>query len=81
MDQFEHDSFEQEDPNAGYYPYQSYRKPKKKKHTGLLVVLAVLALLTGAASWAVNVLGVEIDIGQNELLLSFGDKQSEPSSK
>ena len=40
------------------YSYYSTSRRKPKRHTGLLVVLAVLALLTGLASWAVNVLGL-----------------------
>ena len=74
----------QEPQNGGrpdyqnYYPYQNYYgpdgKPKKKKHTGLLVVLVILALISGAASWAVNVLGLRVDIGQNSIALSMGEK-------
>ena len=60
-----------------YYPYQNYYdyqgKPKKKKHTGLLVVLVILALITGAVSWAVNVLGLRVDLGQQELTVSVGE--------
>ena len=60
-----------------YYPYQNYYdyngKPKKKKHTGLLVVLVVLALISGAASWAVNVLGLRVDVGQKSLSIGIGD--------
>jgi len=61
---------------SGYDPYQNYYTPAgkpKKKHTGLLVVLVILALLTGAASWAVNVLGVRVDIGQKSAVLSIGE--------
>ena len=58
-----------------YYPYQNYYdhrgKPKKKKHTGLVVVLVILALLSGAASWAVNVLGLRVDVGQQGLTVAF----------
>ena len=64
-----------------YDPYQNYytsgRKPKKK-HTGLLVVLVILALLTGAASWAVNVLGLRVDIGQDGMVMTIGE-QGEPT--
>ena len=60
--------------NDGYDPYQNYyssgRKPKKK-HTGLVVVLA---LLTGAASWAVNVLGLRVDLGQDGMMLAIGEQ-------
>ena len=68
-----------------YYPYQNYYdsngRPKKKKHTGLLVVLVVLALLSGAASWAVNVLGVRVDIGQQGMTLSVGEKLAAESEQ
>ena len=70
-----------------YYPYQNYYdhkgRPKKKKHTGLLVVLVVLALISGAASWAVNVLGLRVDLGQQGLTVALGEKaveQPAPSS-
>ena len=64
--------------NGGYDPYQNYYTPggkPKKKHTGLLVVLVVLALLTGAASWAVNVMGLRVDIGEKGAVVTIGDKQ------
>jgi len=68
-----------------YYPYQNYYdphgKPKKKKHTGLLVVLVVLALLSGAASWAVNVLGLRVDIGQHGIAVSLGKQHAEEETK
>lgn len=68
-----------------YYPYQHYYdsegRPKKKKHTGLLVVLVILALLSGAASWAVNVLGMRVDVGQNGIRLSIGEPFSEEETK
>ena len=64
-----------------YYPYQNYYdhngKPKKKKHTGLLVVLVLLALLSGAASWAVNVLGMRVDVGQQGLTVAFDKLMAE----
>ena len=60
-----------------YYPYQNYYdyngKPKKKKHTGLLVVLVILALISGAVSWAVNVLGLRVDVGQKSLSIGIGE--------
>lgn len=63
-----------------YYPYQNYYdptgKPRRKKHTGLLVVLVFLALLTGAASFAVNVLGLRVDVGQRDLTIAFGAEQT-----
>lgn len=64
---------ERRDPDYDFYGTYYAAERRKKKHTGLLVVLAVLALLTGAASWAVNVLGVEVDIGQNGVLVAIGE--------
>lgn len=62
-----------------YYPYQNYYdpngKPRRKKHTGLLVVLVTLALFTGAASFAVNVLGLRVDVGQKTLTIGFGEQK------
>ena len=58
-----------------YDPYQFYGQQPKKKHTGLIVVLATLALLTGACSWAVNVLGVRVDIGKNGMVVTVGNKK------
>ena len=43
-----------------YYPQQ---RPRKKR-SGLLAVLVVLALLTGAVSWAANVLDLRVDLRQ-----------------
>lgn len=62
-----------------YYPYQNYYdangKPRRKKHTGLLVVLVTLALITGAASFAVNVLGLRVDLGQQAVTIGFGEQK------
>ena len=81
-----HEDQEQKRPDyQSYYPYQNYYdangKPKKKKHTGLLVVLVVLALLSGAASWAVNVLGLRVDLGQSGMTLSIGEALSAEESR
>lgn len=63
-----------------YYPYQNYYdptgRPRRKKHTGLLVVLVSLALITGAASFAVNVLGLRVDVGQQEVTIALGTDQT-----
>jgi serine protease Do len=64
----------QYDPNSGYYPAG---KKKQKRHTGLLAVLLVLAVLTAAASWVVNFLDLQAQIGPNGLSISFGN-QKEP---
>ena len=75
------DDRDQQRPDyQNYYPYQNYYdyngKPKKKKHTGLLVFLVVLALISGAASWAVNVLGLRVDVGQKGLTIALGDEKT-----
>ena len=57
-----------------YDPYPYYSRKPKKKHTGLLAVLVILALLTGAASWAVNVLGVRVDLGQKGMAVTIGEQ-------
>lgn len=72
----------QTDNDSDYVPYSYYAAEKrKKKHTGLLVVLTLLALLTGAASWAVNVLGVQVDIGQKGVVLAIGEVQQKAESE
>ncbi len=61
------------DPYTQYYAAQ-HNKPKKR--TGLLAVLVILALLTGAASWAVNVLDVKIDWKDKGLTINLGREQA-----
>ena len=77
MRDYEQDPRYQEgyDPNYNYYMQQ--KKPKKK-HTGLLAVLVVLAVLTGAVSWAVNVMGVRLNIGEKGAMLTVGQYREEP---
>ena len=70
------DDREQSRPDyQNYYPYQNYYDPKgrprKKKRTGLLVVLVMLALLSGAVSLAVNVLGMRVDLNRQGLTVAF----------
>ncbi len=72
----EESGIKNENRNLNYDVYYAAQK-RKKKHTGLIVILAVLALLTGAASWAVNVLGIRVDVGQKGLLLAIGDIQQQ----
>ena len=64
-----------------YYPYQNYYDQqgnrKKKKRTGLLVVLVILVLMTGAVSWAVNVLGMHVELGDRGMTISLGDAEQE----
>ena len=76
----EYDPQNREDSQPEYrpgYSYYSTSRRKPKRHTGLLVVLAVLALLTGLASWAVNVLGVRVDFGQGNAVVSLGQQQTQ----
>lgn len=61
------------DPYTQYYAAQ---QNKPRKHTGLLVVLVILALLTGTASWAVNVLDVKVDWKDNGLTVTLGNKKT-----
>ena len=79
----EHDRDYRYGGDRSYDPYQQYYHPNgkpKKKHTGLLVVLVLLALLTGAASWAVNVLGVRVDLGQKGAVVTIGERTEEPQT-
>ena len=71
---------DQRPDNYHYDPYSYYNAKPKKNHTGLLVVLVILALLTGAASWAVNVLGVRIDMGQKGMAVTVGEAPSKETS-
>ena len=68
-------NYEGYDPTYNYYMQQ--KKPKKK-HTGLLAVLVVLAVLTGAVSWAVNVMGLRLNIGEKGAMLTIGQYREEP---
>ena len=74
-------SYDQWDSNENdyqnYYPYQNYhtRPAKKKKRTGLLVIMIILALVTGVVSWAVNVMDLQVKIGDDKLLLTVGEDQ------
>ena len=80
------DDQEQRRPDyQNYYPYQNYYnpdgRPKKKKHTGLLVILVTLALITGATSFAVNVLGLRVDLGQRGLTIGFSEPKTEKTQQ
>ncbi len=61
--------------NSDYPEYNDYypKHRSEKKRSGLLVILVVLAMVTGAASWAVNVLDVRMDLSRLESL--FGAEQ------
>ena len=60
---------------SGYSYYNTGRK--QKRHTGLIVVLVILAVLTGLASWAVNVLGVRVDLGQGSAVVTIGQNDTQ----
>ena len=80
------DDQEQRRPDyQNYYPYQNYYnpdgRPKKKKHTGLLVILVALALITGATSFAVNVLGLRVDLGQRGLTIGFSEPKTDKTQQ
>ena len=80
------DDQEQRRPDyQNYYPYQNYYnpdgRPKKKKHTGLLVILVTLALITGATSFAVNVLGLRVDLGQRGLTIGFSEPKTDKTQQ
>ena len=63
---------------SGYSYYNTGRK--QKRHTGLIVVLVILAVLTGLASWAVNVLGVRVDLGQGSAVVTIGQNDTQPAT-
>ncbi len=67
---------------TGYDPTYNYymqRKKPKKKHTGLLAVLVVLAVLTGAVSWAVNVMGLRVNISPKGAVVTIGETSADPA--
>ena len=72
-----------EDGQPEYRPGYSYYNTgrKQKRHTGLIVVLVVLAVLTGLASWAVNVLGVRVDLGQGSAVVTIGQNDTQPATQ
>ena len=74
-EEWNHDS---QQPGYDYYHtgqgYRPARKPKRKKHTGLLVVLIVLALVTGAVSWAVNFMNLRVTSENRNVTVSFGNR-------
>lgn len=71
-----------EDGQPEYRPGYSYYNTgrKQKRHTGLIVVLVILAVLTGLASWAVNVLGVRVDLGQGSAVVTIGKSDTQPDA-
>ena len=72
-----------EDGQPEYRPGYSYYNTgrKQKRHTGLIVVLVILAVLTGLASWAVNVLGVRVDLGQGSAVVTIGQNDTQPATQ
>mgnify|MGYP003293714481 CR=1 FL=1 len=72
MNYDERDPRQFDDPYTGYYGAE---KRRQKKHTGLLAVLIVLAVLTAAASWAINMWDIRAHIGEDGLTLTAGDQQ------
>ncbi len=67
MDQY------QWDPNSEISnPYTPNEKKPKKKPTGFLAVLIVLALLASAVSWAVYLLDIRLEVGDNSVSVSVG---------
>lgn len=68
--------------NSGYSEYDHYYYPHpqpKKKRTGLLAVLVIVALIVGAVSWAVNVLDVDLELDEGSAKLTIGEQKAEPS--
>ena len=74
-DEYDHREDSQPEYRPGYSYYNTGRK--QKRHTGLIVVLLVLAVLTGLASWAVNVLGVRVDLGQGNAVVTIGKSETQ----
>ena len=60
-----------------YHAYTNYHPPRrtKRSRTGLWVVLALLALVTGVVSWAVNVMDLQVDADKDKLVVSVGDQE------
>ena len=66
--------------NSSWPEYENYCYPQSrpaKKRTGLLVVLVMVALITGAVSWVVNVLDVDVKIDKNSASLTIGEQETE----
>ena len=58
-------------PQEEYYRYPY--EPPKKKRTGLLVVLVLLAVVAGAVSWVINVLGVQVQFHPQGATVTIGE--------
>ncbi len=81
MRDYEQDPRYQEGYDPTFNNYYMQQKKPKKKHTGLLAVLVVLAVLTGAVSWAVNVMGLRLNIGEKGAMLTIGQYREEPAAE
>ena len=62
-----------------YYPYSSYPYYKKRKKTGLLAILVMLALVTGVVSWIVNKVDLHISTQDDPTPISLEENQQELS--
>ena len=70
---------QEEHPYYGYSPYSGYRASKRagrKRRTGLLVVLIVLALVTGTVSWAVNFMDLQVQTKKDSVTFSLGETET-----
>lgn len=64
-----------------YDPYGRYHERKrklKKRRTGLLVVLVVLAMTTGLVSWAVNFMDLQVERDKDSVTVSVGGPEEQP---
>lgn len=79
----EYDPQQREENQPEYRPGYSYYTGghKPKRHTGLVAVLVVLAVFTGVVSWAVNVLGVRINLDRSGLRLTYEDQQTQQTQQ
>ena len=70
--------YEQWDPSRygeGHRDYNGAGRKQRKKNTGLLAVLVVLAVLTAAASWAVNFLDIRAGVSREGVVITMGGKE------
>ena len=76
---YDHWNGETEDRGGySYDPYARYherRRKLKRRRTGLLVVLIVLAMITGLVSWAVNFMELQVERDEDSVTLSIGDPE------
>ena len=75
----EHNEFDQPYEYYGtYHSYTNYRPPRrrKKSRTGLLVVLILLALVTGIVSWAMNFMNLQVGRDKDSVTVSVRDRDT-----